>query len=138
MPGDQGSAGLIRSVVEDPSHERTAPWAVWASAYALLGATTFAVQGQLWSELMLYPLLNAVLHGSVAVLSRRSRRERHARAAGAAEPSGSGVHRSLAVAEGQDDELRLCAKVFGKDRPSEFAAPGGSSIALVVLKRVKD
>ena len=70
---------LIRSVVEDPSHERTAPWAVWATAYALLGVTTYAMQGEIWSELMLYPALNTVLHGSVAVLSRRSRRERHAR-----------------------------------------------------------
>ena len=37
---------LIRGVVEDPSHERTAPWAVWATAYALLGVTTFAIQGR--------------------------------------------------------------------------------------------
>ena len=74
---------LLRNVVEDPSHERSTPWAVWAAAYALLGVTTYAVQGEIWSELMLYPALNTVLHGSVAVLSRQSRRERRARGAGA-------------------------------------------------------
>src|SRR5262249_22487234 len=44
-----------------------------------------------------------------------------------------------AVIEGiyelKGDELKICAKVFGKDRPSEFASPAGSSIALLVLKR---
>ena len=65
--------------MENPTLERTAPWAVWATAYTVLGITTFATQGTIWSELMLYPALNAVLHGSVAVLSRRSRREQHAR-----------------------------------------------------------
>jgi uncharacterized protein (TIGR03067 family) len=37
----------------------------------------------------------------------------------------------------KDDEFKLCAKVFGKDRPSEFAAPEGSSIVYLVMKRVK-
>lgn len=45
-----------------------------------------------------------------------------------------------AVIEGiyeiQGDELRLCARVFGNERPAEFASPGGSSIALLVMKRV--
>jgi uncharacterized protein (TIGR03067 family) len=44
-----------------------------------------------------------------------------------------------AVIEGiyelKKDEIRLCAKVFGNERPTEFASPAGSSIALVVLKR---
>jgi uncharacterized protein (TIGR03067 family) len=39
------------------------------------------------------------------------------------------------IYELKDDELRICAKVFGKDRPSEFAAPEGSSIVLLTLKR---
>ncbi len=46
-----------------------------------------------------------------------------------------------AVLEGiyelKDDELKLCVRVFGKDRPTEFASPAGASIALVVLKRDK-
>jgi uncharacterized protein (TIGR03067 family) len=44
-----------------------------------------------------------------------------------------------AVIEGiyelKDDTLTLCAKVFGKERPTEFASPDGSSIVLLVLKR---
>lgn len=38
----------------------------------------------------------------------------------------------------KDDDFRLCVKVFGKDRPLEFASPDGSSIALLVMKRVSD
>jgi uncharacterized protein (TIGR03067 family) len=36
-----------------------------------------------------------------------------------------------------DDELTICAKVFGGDRPTEFASPEGGSIVLLVLKRNK-
>jgi uncharacterized protein (TIGR03067 family) len=35
------------------------------------------------------------------------------------------------------DELKICTKVFGKDRPAEFSSPMGSSIVLLVLKRDK-
>lgn len=41
------------------------------------------------------------------------------------------------IYELKDDELKLCAKVFGLERPIEFASPDGSSIALLVLKREK-
>ncbi|HRO12257.1 ATP-binding protein, partial [Amaricoccus sp.] len=104
---------LLRNVVADPSHERPLPWAIWASAYALLGATTFAIQGEIWSELMLYPLLNMVLHGSVALLARRSRRERVARVAlgvgPEAEPAPAAHWANRAAGEGddEDDALRL-------------------------------
>jgi uncharacterized protein (TIGR03067 family) len=40
-----------------------------------------------------------------------------------------------AIYELKGDELRICAKVFGKGRPRDFAAPDGSSTVLVVLKR---
>ena len=95
---------LLRGVVADPSCERSAPWAVWASAYALLGVTTYAIQGELWSELMLYPVLNAVLHGSIAFLARRSRRERLAGA-----PAAAGAAAAVAAPAGGDDDdaLRL-------------------------------
>lgn len=39
------------------------------------------------------------------------------------------------IYELKGDELKICAKVFGKDRPTEFAAPDGSSIVLMTLKR---
>jgi uncharacterized protein (TIGR03067 family) len=41
------------------------------------------------------------------------------------------------IYELKDDELKICVKVFGMDRPNEFAAPEGASTALVVLKREK-
>jgi uncharacterized protein (TIGR03067 family) len=37
----------------------------------------------------------------------------------------------------KDDQLTICAKVFGGDRPTEFASPEGASIVLLVLKRNK-
>jgi uncharacterized protein (TIGR03067 family) len=44
-----------------------------------------------------------------------------------------------AVIEGiyelKKDQLRICARVFGTERPTEFASPAGSSIVLLVLKR---
>jgi uncharacterized protein (TIGR03067 family) len=39
------------------------------------------------------------------------------------------------IYEVKDGEIKMCVKVFGKDRPTEFASPEGSSIVLVVLKR---
>lgn len=41
------------------------------------------------------------------------------------------------IYEIKGNELRLCAKVFGTDRPTEFAAPEGSSIVLLTLTREK-
>jgi len=37
----------------------------------------------------------------------------------------------------KDDELTICAKVLGGERPNEFDAPEGSSIVLLVLKPEK-
>jgi uncharacterized protein (TIGR03067 family) len=42
------------------------------------------------------------------------------------------------IYELKNDELRLCVKVFGQDRPGEFKSPDGSSIALLKLKRQKN
>lgn len=41
----------------------------------------------------------------------------------------------LGIYEFKDGELRMCAKVFGTDRPKEFAAPQGSGNVFIVLKR---
>ena len=35
------------------------------------------------------------------------------------------------------DEVRICARVFGAGRPSEFHAPQGSNMVLMVLQRAK-
>jgi uncharacterized protein (TIGR03067 family) len=41
------------------------------------------------------------------------------------------------IYELKGDELRLCVKVFGLDRPNEFKSPEGASVALLTLKRQK-
>lgn len=41
------------------------------------------------------------------------------------------------IYELKDDRLRLCIKVFGQDRPTEFTSPDGGSTALLTLKRKK-
>ncbi len=51
---------------------------------------------------------------------------------------GAGIQKGAdmeGIYELKGDELRICVKVFGKDRPSEFSSPDGSSIALLVMKR---
>jgi uncharacterized protein (TIGR03067 family) len=53
----------------------------------------------------------------------------------------AGVQKDAAIEgiyELKDDELKICVKVFGNDRPTEFEAPAGASIALLVLKREKN
>ena len=46
-----------------------------------------------------------------------------------------------AVMEGiyelKGDQLRICLKVLGQERPAEFTSPEGASVALLVLKREK-
>jgi len=41
------------------------------------------------------------------------------------------------IYELKGDELKLCVKVLGKDRPGKFESPDGESIALVTFKRQK-
>jgi uncharacterized protein (TIGR03067 family) len=51
---------------------------------------------------------------------------------------GAGVQKGAdmeGIYEFKGDELRICLKVFGKDRPTEFTSPDGGSVALMVLKR---
>jgi uncharacterized protein (TIGR03067 family) len=50
----------------------------------------------------------------------------------------AGLQKSAAmegIYEFKQDQLRICVKVFGKDRPTEFASPDASSVVLMVLKR---
>jgi len=51
---------------------------------------------------------------------------------------GAGVQKGAdmeGIYEFKGDELKICVKVFGKDRPTEFTSPDGASIVLMVLKR---
>ena len=65
---------LLRSVWRDPASERPAAWLVWASAYALLLASTLMHHGWLEPELAIYPICNVLLHVAVAWLSSPWRR----------------------------------------------------------------
>jgi uncharacterized protein (TIGR03067 family) len=41
------------------------------------------------------------------------------------------------IYELKEDELRICAKVLGSERPNKFESPDGTSVVLLKLKRVK-
>jgi hypothetical protein len=62
---------IVRSTWRAPDRERAGPWMVWASAYAVLGFATWRADGGHNPALMLYPVINAVLHGSVALFALR-------------------------------------------------------------------
>lgn len=57
---------LLRQVYQHPETERTAPWAIWALAYGVLVVATAIEKGAL-SALILYPLVNALVHGFIAI-----------------------------------------------------------------------
>lgn len=60
---------LTLEAKRNPKGEQILPWTIWTSAYAVLGIATYLEHG--WgTELMIYPVLNAVLHASVAWLVR--------------------------------------------------------------------
>ena len=96
---------LIRGAIANPHREHPYAWVAWTFAYLLLADATYRehkageltefslpfVGGTLHFEidlvlvsLMVYPVLNAVLHGAVAVLSRKRRKKRHPRSVAAA------------------------------------------------------
>jgi SET domain len=62
---------IVRSTWRAPHREKPGPWFVWTAAYLLLGVTTYAADRGAHPSLLLYPVLNAVLHGAVAMLSLR-------------------------------------------------------------------
>ncbi len=66
---------LLRQAKRDPGGERAFPWTVWTLSYASLVVVTYYEVG-LWNELMIYPVMNTILHGSVAFLALPQRRKR--------------------------------------------------------------
>jgi SET domain len=62
---------LIRSTWNAPARELPGPWIVWAAAYSLLCVVTWGVDRGQHPVLMIYPMMNAVLHGLIALLSVR-------------------------------------------------------------------
>jgi hypothetical protein len=65
---------IVRSTWRAPYRERPAPWIVWTAAYLFLALTTFAADRGAHPTLLLYPVLNAGLHGLIAALSLRRTR----------------------------------------------------------------
>lgn len=64
---------LLHEVRADPRSEHPYPWSVWTVAYVTLAFATYFEEETWMGELMLYPALNAVLHGSVAWYARKRR-----------------------------------------------------------------
>jgi len=64
---------LIRNTVRNPDDEKSLPWLIWTSAYSLLSLATWCETGL--SVLLVYPVINVMLHSTVAWLSRRKRRQ---------------------------------------------------------------
>lgn len=66
---------ILRATKSDPSHERSLPWFVWSLSYLSLGILTY-LQNGLWTEFLIYPVMNTVLHLTVGILALPKRRER--------------------------------------------------------------
>jgi len=61
---------LLRQVYKHPESEHATPWIIWTSAYAALTIATYLEVGA-FNELMLYPLINLVVHGFIAIHTAR-------------------------------------------------------------------
>lgn len=57
---------LLRQVYHHPATEHFEPWVIWTCAYGILTILTFVERGAL-DALILYPALNAAVHGFIAV-----------------------------------------------------------------------
>lgn len=70
---------IIREVYTNPSHEHAGPWTIWTIAYTLLTIVTYYEVGSTLNGLIfyLYPVSCLILHGTIAVLSRDSRKLVH-------------------------------------------------------------
>lgn len=68
---------ILRSTKRDPSAERAIPWLIWTSSYAVLAVLTFQQEG-IGTVLFIYPVLNFILHGTMAILALPHRRKRKA------------------------------------------------------------
>lgn len=57
---------LLRQVYLHPATEHVTPWIIWTCAYATLAMVT-VMQQPAFDELILYPLINTLVHGFIAV-----------------------------------------------------------------------
>jgi len=62
---------ILHSTWKNPKREHWLPWLIWAVAYAVLAAVTYATHESFWHPLMFYPVSNVVMHTLVSVLALR-------------------------------------------------------------------
>lgn len=62
---------IVRSTWRSPQREQPLPWLVWTTAYATLTVSTLISNGLTNPVLLFYPLINVMLHGSIAALASR-------------------------------------------------------------------
>lgn len=67
---------VLRSTWKNPEREQPTPWVVWTVAYSLLAAATIAADQGRNPALLIYPVLSALLHGSIALMSLRRKPRR--------------------------------------------------------------
>lgn len=58
-----------RAMLDGSAVEHWLPWLSWTLSYSLLTATTVLVEHTWYTVLILYPLVNAILHGTACVLA---------------------------------------------------------------------
>ncbi len=66
---------ILKGTWEEPESEHPLAWLIWCAAYCMLGYVTYSEYG-IDSELFIYPVSNALLHGLVGLLSLRRSRSR--------------------------------------------------------------
>lgn len=62
----------LKGIMKNPQGENWVPWTVWTLAYTTLAIATLMQNGA-WTVFMLYPVLNLVMHGLTALLTRPGR-----------------------------------------------------------------
>jgi SET domain len=65
-------APILRSTWQNPTRELAGPWLLWTAAYTMLAMATIVAEGLSKPVLLLYPLLNLVLHGAMVILIARA------------------------------------------------------------------
>lgn len=61
---------ILGGTWDNPRKEHPLPWSIWCFAYCTLGYVTYLEHG-VWSEFMIYPVSNALLHGLMGVFALR-------------------------------------------------------------------
>lgn len=64
---------VLKDTMDDPNSEHPQAWTIWTLSYILLIFPTWkeVARGEGGWELLVYPILNSVLHGLVAIVSSR-------------------------------------------------------------------